>query len=122
MQTAAIAERPSQDTDAAFPPMLEQEGIRFPEVPRDVKGTGLNAHVLANLVLKTVQAIPRCTTKWVAGQLHLPLNIVEELLSQMVGDHLVEVLGHEGPFNRRYAATDRGHERALRIMQTAGYV
>jgi predicted ATPase with chaperone activity len=78
--------------------------------------------VLCDLALKTAHALPRCTTKWIAGQMHLPVSLVEELLEQMAKDHLLEVLGQEGPFNRRYTVSGRGHERALRLLNISGYV
>src|SRR5262249_14343813 len=76
---------------------------------------------LADLALKTAHLLPQCSTKWVAGQMLLPLPLVEELLQQMARDHLLEVLGHEGPFNHRYGVAGRGHERAVRAASLCGY-
>jgi hypothetical protein len=118
--TIALSEPGSRQTPV--PPVVEQNGVPVPEAPTDLAGTGIERGILADLALKTAQALPRCTTKWVAGQMHLPVSLVEELLEQMARDHLLDVLGQEGPFNRRYAVSGRGNERALRLLSQSAYV
>jgi len=44
------------------------------------------------------------------------------LLEQLRVDRLVEVLGHAGPLNYRYAIGQRGRERAVRLLEISGYV
>jgi hypothetical protein len=106
----------------AFPPMIQLGTVSAPAAPLDQNGTGVDRTVLCDLALKTAHTLPRCTTKWIAGQMHLPAPLVEELLEQMAKDHLLEVLGQEGPFNRRYTVSGRGHERVLRLLSVSGYV
>lgn len=117
----AVAEARNSPT-AAHPPLVKQNDVLVPEVPKDLAATGIDRHILADLALKTAHAVPRCTTKWVAGQMHLPIPLVEELLEQMARDHLVEVLGQEGPYNHRYTVSARGHERTVRLMNVSAYV
>jgi hypothetical protein len=105
-----------------FPPMIQIGNVSAPAAPVDLDGTGLERTILSDLALKTAHTLPRCTTKWIAGQMHLPVPLVEELLEQMAKDHLLEVLGQEGPFNRRYTLSGRGHERVLRLLNLSGYV
>ena len=50
------------------------------------------------------------------------MNLVEELCWQLKQDHLLEILGQDGPFNYNYAATQRGREHAARLMEICGYV
>src|SRR5579871_1698227 len=102
-------------------PLVQQNGLEFPEAPRDLPATGLDRGFLADLALKIAHALPQCTTRWVAEQMCLPLPLVENLLEEMAGKHLLEVLGQEGPFNHRYSATRNGHERALRARGVCGY-
>ncbi len=103
-------------------PLIPQHGLEVPEAPRDLQATGLDRGFLADLALKTAHALPQCTTKWVAEQMCLPLPLVEGLLEGMAREHLLEVLGQEGPFNRRYTASGKGHERAQRVRGSCGYV
>jgi hypothetical protein len=102
--------------------LVTTDGVPAPEAPRDLAATGIEPTVLAELALKAAHLLPRCTTNWVAGQLHLPLPLTEQLLEQLTQQHLTEVLGQEGPFDRRYAVTARGHERAVRLLEVSGYV
>ncbi|MBV9123028.1 MAG: ATP-binding protein [Planctomycetes bacterium] len=109
------------DGVGVFPDMIEVQGIPTPAAPRDVESTGLDRGFLSDLTLKTVQRVPHCTTKWTAEQMRLPIPVAEDLLQQLKEEKLVEMLGLEGPFNHRYAITNRGHERVLRIQPMSGY-
>jgi hypothetical protein len=113
---------PGTHSSEAFPPMIQLGNVSAPAAPLDLDGTGVERTVLCDLALKTAHALPRCTTRWIAGQMHLSVPLVEELLEQMAKDHLLEVLGQEGPFNRRYTVSGRGHERVLRLLNISGYV
>jgi hypothetical protein len=121
-EVAPPAERGGNDNSDAFPSMIQVGDVSAPAAPLDLEATGVERNVLCDLALKTAHALPRCTTKWIAGQMHLPVPLVEELLEQMAKDHLLDVLGQEGPFNRRYTISGRGHERALRLLNISGYV
>lgn len=100
----------------------EQDGVPVPEAPSDVFATGLDRGFLCDLILKMAHRVPRCTTQWVATQLHLPIPVTEDLLMGMRKDNQVEVLGREGLLNHRYAVTGCGHERAMRLLETSSYV
>lgn len=117
MQTAARQPGPQPPS-----PLVRQNGLEVPEAPRDLPATGLDRGFLADLALKTAHALPQCNTRWVAEQMCLPVPLVESLLQDMAREHLLEVLGQEGPFNRRYSATRNGHDRALRARGVCGYV
>jgi hypothetical protein len=103
-----------------FPAMTRQEGVAVPEAPRDLAALGIDRDVLAELALKTAHSVPRCNTKWVAGQMRLPVPLAEELLEGLANDYQLDVVGQEGPFNRRYSVSGRGHERARRLMSVSG--
>lgn len=108
--------------DPHLPRLTELDGVVCPECPPDVYATGLPAHVLADLALKFCYTVPQCTSEWVAAQMHLPMPLVEDLLQQMKSDMLLEALGLLGHFNHRYAITDRGRERARRLLDISGYI
>jgi predicted ATPase with chaperone activity len=65
---------------------------------------------------------PSFNTGWAARQLHLPQVLVGELREGLREDRLLEILGDAGPFGFRYAATQRGRERAARLLEVSGYV
>ncbi|QGJ71492.1 putative ATPase [Planctomycetales bacterium 10988] len=105
-----------------LPRLIEQDGIICPEAPSDVYATGISASVISDICLKAAYTVPQCTSEWVAGQLHLQMPLVDDLLQQMKIEQLVEVLGQLGPFNHRYAITERGRERARRLLEVCGYI
>ncbi len=117
---------PTASKHAPVPPtslgMLPQGDVLAPAAPRDLAATGLDDGFLADVPLKTAHPVPRCTIRAVADRLRLPLPLVDGLLQDLSRDHLLEVLGHEGPFNHRHALSARGHERVLRLLKTSGYV
>ncbi|HEY1068623.1 MAG TPA: AAA family ATPase [Pirellulales bacterium] len=108
--------------DPHLPRLIELQGVVCPEAPADVYATGVPSDVLGDLALRFAYTVPQCTSEWVAGQMHLPMPLVETLLQQMKNDHLLEVLGLLGPFNHRYSITDRGRERARRLLEISGYI
>jgi predicted ATPase with chaperone activity len=102
--------------------MFEQDGVLCPQIPANLAAVGIESEILAELALKTINTVGACTTQWAAGQLRLPLSIVEELLQQLYQERLLELLGQEGPFNNKYAISGRGRERALQALDAAGYI
>ena len=117
----AVVETEVKSSDA-FPSMIALGNLSAPAAPVDLESTGVERTVLCDLALKTAHILPRCTTKWIAGQMRLPVPLVEELLEQMARDHLLDVLGQEGPFDRRYTTSGRGLERASRLLNTSSYI
>lgn len=105
-----------------LPRLIEQEGVLCPEAPADVYATGIPAQNISDICLKAAYTVPAFTSEWVAGQMHLPMPLVEDLLQQGKAEQLLEVLGQLGPFNHRYAITDRGRERARRLLEICGYI
>jgi hypothetical protein len=118
MSAVAIANPPRKNS---LPALIDQNGVQAPEAPRDPNATGIDRGFLADLALKAAHALPQCTTRWLSNHLCMPQALVEELLQQMARDHLLEVLGLEGPFNHRYAVSGRGHERAQRLIDISSY-
>ncbi len=122
MNTPVAEAEPRFQANPHLPRLIEQQGIICPEAPPDVYATGVTASILSDLALKAAFTVPQCTTEWVSGQLHLPLPLIEDLLQRMKNDQLLEILGQLGPFNHRYAITDRGRERARRLLEISGYI
>lgn len=83
---------------------------------------GLPIESLEGLVLKTIHVVPHFTTDWVTDQIRLPRVIVSELLDKLMSDRLVEVVGQDGPLSYRWAISDKGQQRAVRLLQICGYI
>jgi len=108
--------------DLHLPSLVEEEDFFAPAAPEQLTEIDVDATCLTDLSLKLASMVPQFTTDWAAQLLCLPLQLVEELLWQLKGDKLIEVLGQTGPFNYRYAVTDRGREHAQRLLEISGYV
>ena len=93
-----------------------------PAAPADARATGLSPSTVSNLALKAAYTVPQFTTEWAARRLHLSQALLVEVLEQLRTDHLLEVLGQAGPFGYRFGITNRGRERAARLMEISGYV
>jgi predicted ATPase with chaperone activity len=105
-----------------LPRMVPAGDMMAPQAPTNVHDTGVDATVLADLALKAAYTAPQFNTEWAARRLHLPQPLVGELLEQLRADHLLDVLGQAGPFGYRYTISQRGRERAGRLLEVSGYV
>jgi hypothetical protein len=100
-----------------------QVGNEFaPGAPSTIRETGMDASILQDLALKSAYTATQFTTEWAARRLRLPQLLVGEILEQLSGDMLLDVLGQAGPFAFRYSISQRGRERAARLLEVSGYV
>jgi predicted ATPase with chaperone activity len=116
MQTRQTGDSP------LLPRMIPLGAGMAPAAPAEVRDTGVDRGTLLDLALKTAATVPQLNTEWAARELRLPQAVASELLDQLRGDHLLEVLGQAGPFGYRYAISGRGRERAARLLEVSGYV
>lgn len=110
------------DAPSHLPKMFETEGGLAPESPANLAATGISRAVLTDMVLKTAHGVSQITTEAAAVRLHLPQAVVGEILEHLRTENLLETLGHDGPFGYRYSITQRGRERAERLLELSGYV
>ena len=122
MSNNAAAQRAADAHAGHCPTMIDVAGVSAPASPKSLSETSIDAHILADLVLKVAFTMPQFTTETAVGQLCLPMALVSELLEGLRTDKLLEVLGESGPLGYRFAITDRGRERARRLMEISGYV
>ena len=106
----------------ALPRLMPLEDGFAPQAPTTLAETGIDPAVLADLALKAAYTVPNFITEWAARRLHLPLQLAQQLFEQLRQDRLVEVLGQSGPFSYKFAVTQRGRERAGRLVEISGYV
>jgi len=96
----------------------------IPPAPGSIEDTGLSAEAIADLAVKTlyVQGARRGAT--LVDRLALPFHILDEVLLDLQGRHLLEVRGTEGHGRAgyRFALTGAGRERAREAMDTSQYV
>lgn len=102
--------------------MVELGGRWVPEAPALVGDATVAPEVLRDLLLKSAYVVANFTTEWAVAQLSLPAHLVGGMLEEMKRDRLVEVLGTSGAFGYRYAITDNGRQRAVRLLEISGYV
>lgn len=108
--------------DAPRPRLIEVGGALAPGAAMDLKALAVPHEMLTGLVLKAIHVVPHFTTDWVADQVRLPRVLVSELLDQLMADRLVEVIGQDGPLSYRWAISDKGRQRAVRLLEICGYV
>jgi len=118
----AVTSPATPQLPADLPKLIDLGGIACPAIPEAVEDTGLDAAFIRDLGLRLANSVPNFTTDWAAGQLCLPMQIVDEAFWQMKDDKLVEILGQKGPFSYQYAITGRGREHAQRLLEISGYV
>lgn len=119
IRSEAAGEAPQQ---SRAPKMVQHGDVLGPSAPVDLNDTGVETSTLLGLAIKLAYTVPHFTTEWVVRQMCLPLGIVQELIEQLRSDRLVEPLGQVGPFNLRYAITQRGRENAARLLEISGYM
>jgi len=105
-----------------LPRMVQLGNVLAPAAPADLDDTGLDRGVLVDLTLKYAFTVPQFTTEQAARRIHVPFPLVQEMLEQLTTEHMVEVLGQVGPFNMRYIISQRGRERAGRLLEVSGYI
>jgi hypothetical protein len=111
-----------RDRPAHLPPLLSDGRELVPKVPMDLRDAGICSATLRDLALKAAYTVLDFTTEWVARQLCLPQGLAGALLEQMQIDQLLDILGSSGPFGFRYAISNRGRERAARLLEVSGYI
>lgn len=114
---------PPQSVESkARPRLIDVADALCPAAPHGAAESGVPQDLLLDLVLKTVHLAPHFTTDWVVGRLQLPRTLVTDLLEELMLDRLVEIIGQDGPLTYRWAISDKGRQRAARLLQINGYV
>lgn len=112
----------AESAPSHLPKMASIGDLQAPAAPMKVADTGLSALLVSELALKTAASVPQFNTEWAARKLHLPQQLLGDVLEQLRTEHLLDVLGQAGPFGYRYAITQRGRDAADRLLEISGYV
>jgi len=92
-----------------------------PPVPEEIGELGIGTGFLSDLALKHVALMADPTTEGVAGRLHLPRSLTEEVLQGLYREKLIEMRMQSAVGATRYAMLDRGWERVARLVKACGY-
>jgi predicted ATPase with chaperone activity len=105
-----------------LPKMVAIDDVPAPAAPANTAETGLDTQFVHELAIKTAATVSQFTSEWAARKLHLPQQLLSDVLEQLRVERLLEVLGQAGPFGYRYAITQRGRDAAARLLEISGYV
>lgn len=96
----------------------------FVPQPQNAEETGLTLSALVDLVSKATYYAGRPTAQALSQQLNLPFAVVDEVLTFMKREQLVEVVGTSGVGEQlyMYALTGKGQERTEEAFQRNGYL
>jgi len=116
--------RPTEAETASRGPLdlHDQPGVAFPAAPRDLRDTGIDPEILADLVLKVAYTAATFTTDTAAARVCLPTHLVAEILEGLKADRLVQILGASGTSGYRFTITERGREHAVRLLEISKYI
>jgi len=105
-----------------LPKMKQTDEGYAPEVPLNVRATGIERSILIELALKVAHVNSHISTDGVAEYLLLPRTVTSDLLEQLRLDALLEVLGQDETFGYRYSISHRGRDMAVRLLDSNGYI
>ncbi|WP_246167631.1 ATP-binding protein [Propionivibrio limicola] len=104
-------------------PELGQAKDVAPLAPRSLEETGLNDHLLIELIVKTLYLRGNMSLIELAQQLRLPAMIVEGVCNFMRAERLVELLRHGSTSgDADYGLTEHGRSRATDFLRRCRYV
>ena len=116
MTDAAAVIQIAEEEDSPHAPFISQ--------PRKAEETGLDFGLLLDLCLKTIYYNGRPAARYIASQMALSFNVVEELLHFLKREQFCEVTGSTGlgEQNYNYALTAKGAEKAEEVLERGRYV
>lgn len=96
----------------------------FVPQPQNAEETGLTLSALVDLVSKAAYYAGRPTAQALSQQLYLPFGVIDEILTFMKREQLVEVVGTSGVGEQlyMYALTGKGQERVEEAFQRNQYI
>ncbi|MGJ9418420.1 ATP-binding protein [Massilia sp. CMS3.1] len=106
----------------AMPPGELEIAAILPRQPRTVGDTGLDARLLATLVLKTLQTTGRAPLPLLSGKLRLSVSVLREVLGAMTTEQQVEVAwSGDSDIDVQYQLTPIGQRAALACLAQCSY-
>jgi predicted ATPase with chaperone activity len=115
--------RPGTTTGAPSEVEPEQLPTVMPPQPKTLLDVGLSKAFLTDLALKIVHYSGSPSLSQLIRRLGLGAGIVQQLISVLVEEHLVEVMSQSDLYtgNYRYRLSDRGAQRAAQALERSRY-
>lgn len=119
---------PTPATGAAAPkepnlPTLFKVGnLVAPRAPQTISAAGLEDRALADLAVKIACTTARFTTDWMARRLHISLQLVGEVLTELCVDELIEETMKITEGRSYYRVTQQGRDHGARLLEFSRYV
>jgi len=120
LASGGAADVPSKDPH--LPPLHRVGNLIAPKAPQEIAATGLEAHVLADLMVKWGFTETRFNTEWVAGKLRLSPALTRQILERVCVDGTMEQLWQTGEGGHHYRITAEGRQQASRLLEISGYI
>ena len=108
--------------DPNLPPLHRVDKLVAPKPPQDIAGTGLEPHILADLVVKWGFTETRFSTEWVAEKLRLSTALTRQVLERVCMDGAMEQLWQTGTGGHHFRITPEGRQHASRLLEICGYI
>jgi len=104
------------------PEQPEDDGI-LPRAPRTLSDLGLSKAFLADLTLKILHYSGTPTASQLTRRLGLSIPIMQQLVSALTEERLIEVLSQSDLYtgNYRYRLSEKGHQRASEALERSRY-
>ena len=104
--SSATADVPPKDPH--LPPLHRVGKLIAPKPPQEMAATGLEGHILADLMLKWGFTETRFATDWAAEKLHLSPALTRQVLERVCLDGTMEQLWQTGSGGHHYRITAEG--------------
>jgi hypothetical protein len=108
--------------DPYLPPLHRVDKLVAPKPPQDIAATGLEPHILADLVVKWGFTETRFSTEWVADKLRLSTALTRQILERVCMDGAMEQLWQTGTGGHHFRITPDGRQHASRLLEICGYI
>jgi MoxR-like ATPase len=119
-EKAATSEAHSKET--YLPPMFRVGDILAPKAPQDIASAGVEDTDLTDLALKMAYTVARFSSEWAAKKLHMSLPLIGAVMEQLGREGLVEETLRTAEGRSHYKITQRGRERAGRLLEICAYI
>jgi predicted ATPase with chaperone activity len=93
-----------------------------PKAPQDIAATGLETHVLIDLMVKWGFTETRFNTEAVAERLHISPALARQVLERVCIEGTIEQLWQTGDGGHQYRITPEGRAHASRSLEICGYI
>jgi predicted ATPase with chaperone activity len=102
----------------------DPESTLFRPQPNSVEETGIDFSQHVDLCLKTLRYGGRLSGREIAGRMHLPYQVLSDVLAFLKREKLIEVVGAQGIIEQQYEymLSDKGYEKATEALERNQYV